>query len=162
MRMPVSPAAFKSFICARISSAASFRGGGSFTRPRAVSTSSTFNSPSASWPISRPGGAAHRVVRSDRDEAIPADRNAFRDRERRIDGDDFAVMENQVRGLRLNEGAPPGGEDGDGENCGDSLHKNHVSSVACRDLHQEPIIGVGYPGAKIRISRPQPRTTLEE
>jgi len=56
-------------------------------------------------PGRRPGRAAHRVVRSDRDEAIPADRYAFRDRERRIDGDNLAVMENQVGGLRLNEGA---------------------------------------------------------
>src|SRR3989442_993680 len=127
MRIPVSPAAFKSFICARISPAASFGGGGSFTRPRAVSTSSPFNSPSASWPISPPGGAGDGLVRPRRKEATRGDGRGVGVRDGGMAGDVLAVVKNRSGGLRVGGGA------GEGENAPKKTrreppHRCHASS----------------------------------
>src|SRR5258708_3684328 len=43
---------------------------------------------------------AQRFAGAHRDEAIAADRHRLRDRERRVDGDDFAVVQHYIRWLR--------------------------------------------------------------
>jgi len=47
-------------------------------------------------PRGRSGMGRHRGVRADREDAIADDRDRLRNRECGIDGDDLAVLENEI------------------------------------------------------------------
>src|SRR5205814_8740617 len=88
------------------------------------------------------GQTAHRVGGADRDETIAADRQRLRDRERGIDRDDLAVVEDQVGGFAGSERpecARAGGENGAAENCGELLDgvKVHTPSPAQQSFRRE-------------------------